>query len=202
MKIRMTEDRFTSGYEPDEYLNNLRNYRSFVRKLDESVPEQMLHTDELKAAVAQFDKPVRATMMSEDWCGDAACNFPLLKNALAAAGIPLRVFRGSETIELKEMYESEGDDHIPVFSFWDAEGAEIARWIEAPETIDAKKAAWKEERPAFMDLYNRRNEDKEAAQEFAGLYRELLDTMGEWYRSGDWNETMREVIARLNTSAR
>jgi hypothetical protein len=46
-----------------------------------------------------------------------------------------------------------------------------------------------------MELYAIKGTDKDAENEFARLYRNLLEEMVGWYRGGMWNETMDEVIA-------
>ena len=104
------------------------------------------------------------------------------------------MFRGSEHEPLKTKYESEGNDHIPVISLWNGDGRELGRWIEAPRAVDTLKSEWKAKRPHFMELYGKQKEDKEAAKEFASLYREFLDEMAGWYRSGMWLETTREIV--------
>jgi len=200
MNLTMNEERFRNGIDPEEYLNSLQNYRSLVRRLAEQAPDPPPLADELREAAARFAQPVRATMMTEDWCGDSACNFPLLRILFPRAGIPFRVFRGSETPELKAAYEADGDDHIPAVSLWDGAGREVVRWIEAPEAVQRKKEAWKSERPHFMELYARRSVDKEAAKQFPVLYRELLETMAGWYQADMWTQTAGEIVDRLRSA--
>ena len=190
----MDDALFRAGIEPDAYLANLRNYRSFVKALAIEAAVNPSHVQALKAAVADRPDPVRATMMTEDWCGDSACNFPILTLLFDGAGIPFRVLRGSEQPELKELYESDGVDHIPVVSLWDGNGREFVRWVEAPAAVTAKKDEWKAARPEFMELYRRQSQDKAAAKEFAALYRQFLDEMGTWYVAGMWTETTREIV--------
>ena len=152
------------------------------------------HVSDLKEATAQRPKPVRVTMMTEDWCGDSACNIPVLDDLFKRAGIEFRVFRGSEETDLKEMYESQGADHIPVVSVWDGSGEELARWIESPHAVGEKKAAWKKEHPEFGELYEKQKTDKDAAKQFASLYRRFIEEMAEWYKSDMWSETTREIV--------
>lgn len=196
----MDDALFSAGYDVPTYLANLRNYRSFVRALVDEARVEPEHVKALAAATRDRPQPVRATMMTEDWCGDSACNLPILAPLFEQAGIPFRVIRGSEQPALKEGYEGEGVDHIPVVSLWDGDGAELARWVEAPVAVSSKKDQWKAERPHFMELYRKQKEDKEAAKQFAALYRELLDAMAEWYRSGMWNETTREIVAAVRAA--
>ncbi len=193
----MNQELFETGYSVDDYVRNLRNYRSVVRSLVEEVRADDGHASEL-AKKSEERGGLRATMMSEDWCGDAACNLPILADLFQKAGIELRVLRGSEHEELKDRYENEGDDHIPVFSLWDAEWTEVSRWIEAPASMERKKSAWKAEHPEFDELYARSKSDKDAAREFAKLYRAFMDIMIDWYREGDWDETTREVVESVS----
>ncbi|MFW5686477.1 MAG: thioredoxin family protein [Spirochaetota bacterium] len=193
----MDENLFEKGYDIDSYVRNLRNYRSLVRGLMDEADASDEHATRLKELASGHPQPVHATVTTEDWCGDSALNLPILSSLFGKAGIELRVFRGSETSELKDKYESEGDDHIPVLSLWDGEGAELGRWIEAPKAVHTMKNTWKAERPEFMELYAKQKDDKEAARKFASLYRLFLDEMAGWYRSGMWLETTREVVALL-----
>ncbi len=189
-----TED-FQQGYDIATYVTNLRNYRSLVKRLMEKVQVNAKDIAALRDAVGGFAQPVRATMMTEDWCGDSACNVPVLAQLFEGAGIEFRVFRGSEKEDLKSMYENDGDDHIPVVSLWDGNGKELGRWIEAPQAVQEQKDTWKAAHPQFEKLYQRQKEgDKDAAKEFGTLYRTFLEEMAGWYQDGLWNETVREII--------
>ncbi|MFO8063186.1 MAG: thioredoxin family protein [Spirochaetota bacterium] len=190
----MDVEQFNRGYDIETYVENLRNYRSFVKRLMGEAKADSTHVSQLKQAIADHPQPVRATMTTEDWCGDSACNGPILSDLFNRAGIDFRVFRGSEETELKDMYESQGADHIPVVSIWDGSGNELARWIEAPQAVSEKKSAWKQEHPEFEELYKKQKTDKEAAKQFASLYRTFIEEMGAWYKSGMWSETTSEIV--------
>jgi hypothetical protein len=201
MKFVMDAERFERGYDAGTYVANLRNYRSFVKQLMGEAQADSGHVGELSSALKRWEKPVRATMMTEDWCGDSACNVPILADLFEKAGIPFRVFRGSEETGLKNMYESEGDTHIPAVSLWDGSGAEIARWIEAPKAVAYKKEQWKADHPEFNELYKKQNEDKESAKQFASIYRRFLEDMAGWYKGGMWAETTGEIVAKVKEAA-
>jgi hypothetical protein len=194
MQIIMNEQRFERGFDAEAYVANLRNYRSLVKRLMGEAQADDDHVNAVRTATASWRPPVRATMMTEDWCGDSACNVPVMADFFARAEIPFRVFRGSEEEDLKEMYESEGADHIPVVSLWDGSGMEIIRWIEAPQAVAEKKEAWQAAHPEFGELYKKQKHDKQAAKEFASLYRQFLEEMAGWYRDGMWSETTREIV--------
>ncbi|MFP3959001.1 MAG: thioredoxin family protein [Spirochaetaceae bacterium] len=193
----MTEKIFEQGYTTETYLKNLRNYRAFVRRLTDTARASDGHVEKLERLRAMHPQPLRATMMSEDWCGDSACNLPVLADFFHRAGIELRILRGSEHPKVRQAYEREGADHIPVVSLWDGSWNELLRWIEAPQAVAEKKDAWKSEHPEFGELYSKQKTDRSAAKEFAALYRRFLEAMADWYRSGLWEETTREIIELL-----
>jgi len=195
----MNTSMFDSGLPVGEYVANLRNYRSFVRNLMQEATADPEHVSALREAVSRLAGPVSATIMTEDWCGDCACNIPVLSALFSDAGIEIRVFRGSENPDLKDYIEHDVSrhqptDHIPVISIWDGDFNEIARWIEAPAGIAEKKNAWKAVRPEFMQLYERRKTDPDAKKRFATLYHQLMGEMVCWYRDGMWTETTREIV--------
>lgn len=194
---QMDDATFEAGMEIEPYVAQMRNYRSYVRKLMEEAEADESHIETLKGAAAQHPQPVRATANTEDWCGDWAVQLPVLTRLFEGAGIPFRAFRGSEHPLLKERYEKDGDDHIPAISLWDGNGTELIRWIEAPAQVSEMKDAWKQDHPEFMELYEKREEDREAAKKFGSLYRQFLETMGGWYRDGMWRETTREIVEKL-----
>ncbi len=197
----MNDTAFLKGYDVSTYLGELRNYRSLVKKLYQRAEPAPEHVTALKHGLAVQVQPVRATVMTEDWCGDSAANLPIIARLMEAAGVELRVLRGSELGELKLYYEGAGVTHIPVVSLWDGEWREIARWVEAPAVVDRKKAAWKDAHPEFIRLYEQRDVDKQAAKQFAQLYRTFLDEMVRWYEGGDWRETTRELVEALPAPA-
>ncbi len=183
-----------AGFDVESYVGSLRNYRSAVRSLMGDAHANSEHVEALQAAVANVPQPVRGTVMTEDWCGDSACNIPILASLFGGAGIELRIIRGSEQQDLNDYYNKSGADHIPVISIWDGDFNEIARWIEAPAAVSVRKDAWKAERPEFMELYRKQKDDKEAAKRFGLLYRQFIDEMITWYKAGMWDETTREVV--------
>ena len=196
----MDTQTFEQGYDTETYVANLRNYRTFVKRLMGEASANDDHVKALKDATEGLEAPVRATMMTEDWCGDSACNTPVLADLFSRAGIEFRVFRGSEQADLKEKYNSEGATHIPVVSLWDGSGREHVRWIEAPDAVSRKKTEWKAQHPEFNELYEKQKNDKEAAKKFGSLYRQFIEEMAEWYKAGDWDETTREIVEQLQES--
>jgi hypothetical protein len=186
--------RFEEGIEAAVYLDELKNYRSLVRRLITEANPDPSRVEALTKATVRYPAPVRATAMTEDWCGDSALNLPLLSKLFAGAGIEFRVFHGSEQPVFEKQYHDRGIDHIPAVTLWDGNGTEIGTWIEAPQAVTEKKNEWKAARPEFMELYAKQKSDKDAAKRFATLYREFLEEMAIWYSGGLWDETAREIV--------
>ncbi|HDQ13795.1 MAG TPA: hypothetical protein ENN41_03145 [Sediminispirochaeta sp.] len=192
---KMTREYFQSGLTIPEYMKELRNYRSLVKKLLKSTQAEDEQVELLKEKLQGLHGPISASAQTEDWCGDWAANMPYLNDFFDRAGVEFRVFRGESHPELKERYRREGVGHIPVISLWDVEGEEIARWVEAPRKVAAMKTRWKKEHPQLMELYDKQADDRQAAKEFAKLYRVFLERMIHWYKEeGMWRETGEEII--------
>jgi len=193
----MNNEIISAGMDPNDYIHGIRNYRSFIRELNNQIEVEQEWVDAFASELARLTNVKGATFMSEDWCGDAACNLPVLAKICDQAELELRVIRGSEQPVLNSFYEDDGTDHIPVFSIWDEESNEIIRWVEAPRGIQKKKDEWKSRHPDFMELYGKRETDKDAAKQFATLYMEFLVEMAAWYREGGWKEVCDEITALL-----
>ena len=196
----MFELDFGRGVEAGRYLTELSFFRSVIDKLIESADPDPDHVTQLADAIKLHVQPVRATAMTEDWCGDSACNIPILAPFFLSAGVEFAVFHGSDYSELETYYNDTGDDHIPAVSIWDGNGKEIARWIEQPKQVLDRKNAWEAENPSFMEFYRIRETDRKAAGQFAALYRELMQKMSDWYVDGMWRETTREIVEVVTLS--
>ncbi|MBN2874542.1 MAG: thioredoxin family protein [Spirochaetales bacterium] len=190
----MNRTYYESGTDVEDYLRDLRTYRSFVQKLAQEATATDEGVQALVAALKPRQTPVVASIFTEPWCGDSACNLPILRSLFQQAAIPLRVFDRARHGELQKRYHDEGVDHIPVVSLWDAQGDEVARWIEAPAAIAPLKDEWKQQHPRMMELYAIKEGNREAENEFARLYRSFMEDMAVWYREGMWDETIREIV--------
>ena len=75
------------------------------------------------------DKKLRAIVITEDWCGDAMLNIPILLNIAEAAHIETRMILRDQNLELMDQYLTNGTSRsIPIFIFMDEEGKERAVW--------------------------------------------------------------------------
>ena len=135
--MAVTHERFEQGLTYDGYKAQM------TRNLDRF--EENERTLELVADDLQFFKHLPQTVhvlaISEDWCGDAIANLPILGGlAQASDKLNLRVFLRDENLDLIDQYLKDGQHRsIPVFAFFDEDFRPIGHWIERPASITAKQ---------------------------------------------------------------
>jgi len=66
--------------------------------------------------------------ITEDWCGDAMMNNPILRRITEAAGIELRVVYRDQNLELMDQYLTNGGRSIPVYLLLNNNGDVIGKW--------------------------------------------------------------------------
>ena len=129
----VTRERFEQGMTFQQYLDQMgTNKETFAKFLSE-----IKIRPEDKEAIAKLGKKLKVMVITEDWCGDALYNVPVL--AKLVEGIPnieLRVFLRDKNADLMDQYLNQGMYRsIPVFAFFDENMNEVARLIERPGKI-------------------------------------------------------------------
>src|SRR6184192_148124 len=98
-------DWFQKGLTPDEYITLM------TRNKDEmlSIYERFALTVEDKERLEAIKpKKLRAIAISEDWCGDALLNNPVLLRIAEAADIEVRFLLRDQNLELIDQYLTNG----------------------------------------------------------------------------------------------
>ncbi|RLQ96848.1 thioredoxin family protein [Falsibacillus albus] len=117
---------FTKGMTPKEYINSMEKHQGNLLLILESFsipPEDEHFFEELKKA------DLRVIVLTEDWCGDAMLNVPILFKIAEAAGMEVRLLERDQNLELMDQYLTNGKSRaIPIFIFIDQEGNERAVW--------------------------------------------------------------------------
>jgi hypothetical protein len=129
----VTKERFAQGMTFPQYLDQMTTNKE---KFLESLGAVRLPPP-ARAALANRPGKLNVLVLTEDWCGDALTNFPVL--AKMVEGLPnveLRVFLRDRNPDLMDQYLNRGIfKSIPVFVFFDGEMQEVARFIERPPKI-------------------------------------------------------------------
>jgi len=125
---------------PEQYLDQMgTNKDSFVKFLGD-----IKIRPEDKKALESLGKKLKLMVITEDWCGDALYNVPVLfKLAEGNPSIETRVFLRDKNPDLMDQYLNKGMFRsIPVFVFFDESMNEVARLLERPskmtEELEAK----------------------------------------------------------------
>ena len=126
----VTKERFAQGMTPQQYLDQMgTNKDSFVKFLGD-----IKIRPEDKKALESLGKKLKLMVITEDWCGDALYNVPVLfKLTEGNPSIETRVFLRDKNPDLMDQYLNKGMFRsIPVFVFFDESMNELARFIERP----------------------------------------------------------------------
>ena len=129
----VTKERFEQGMTFQQYLDQMTtNKDKFVQNMAE-----LTVRPEDRAIFASRKEKVSVLVLTEDWCGDALTNFPVLaKMVEGAPNVEMRVFLRDRNPDLMDQYLNQGMFRsIPVFVFFDDQMNELARFIERPLSV-------------------------------------------------------------------
>ncbi|HLC41142.1 MAG TPA: thioredoxin family protein [Methylomirabilota bacterium] len=129
----VTKERFQKGMTFQQYLDQMTtNKERFLQLLQE-----IKIRPEDREALKRFGKPLKVLVITEDWCGDALQNVPVM--AKLVDGLPnveMRVFLRDQNPDLMDQYLNQGIYRsIPVFAFFDENMNELSRFIERPPVV-------------------------------------------------------------------
>jgi len=144
----VTKERFAQGMTVQQYLDQMgTNKDTFVKFLGEVTVKP-----EDKKALEALGKKLKCMIITEDWCGDALYNVPvLLKLIEGNPNIETRVFLRDKNPDLMDQYLNKSMFRsIPVFAFFDENMIEVARLLERPPKVTEElEAKMLEVRKAF-----------------------------------------------------
>jgi hypothetical protein len=144
----VTKERFAQGMTVQQYLDQMgTNKDTFMKFLGEIEVKA-----EDKKAFDALGKTLKCMIITEDWCGDALYNVPvLLKLIEGNRNIETRVFLRDKNPDLMDEYLNKGMFRsIPVFAFCDEKMNEVARLLERPAKVTEElEAKMLEVRKAF-----------------------------------------------------
>jgi len=124
----VTKERFAQGMTFQQYLDQMgTNKEKFVQFLGE-----IKISDDDRAALEKLGKRLKVMVITEDWCGDALYNVPVLAKMVEGnPNLEMRVFLRDKNPDLIDQYLNQGlYRSIPVFAFFDEQMNEVARFIE------------------------------------------------------------------------
>lgn len=176
---------FQKGLTVDEYINAMTTNKEEMLK----IYNQFTLTDEDKNKLeALRPQHLRAIVLSEDWCGDAMLNNPILLKIAEAAGMEVRFVLRDSNLELMDQYLTNGTARsIPIFIFINEEGNEVGVWgPRAPELQD------------FVMQKRASLPDKDA-EDFQDKQKELFKSLRETYQTDAaiWQTVTNSILSTL-----
>lgn len=126
----VSRERFLQGMTFQQYLDQMgTNKEKFVEFLGE-----IKIKPEDRAGLDRYGKKLNILVITEDWCGDALYNVPVLAKMVEGnPNVEMRVFLRDKNPDLMNLYLNQGlYRSIPVFAFFDENMNEVARLIERP----------------------------------------------------------------------
>lgn len=132
----VTNERFAQGMTLQQYLDQMgTNKEKFVQFLNEVKVKP-----EDRAALDRLGKTLKVLVITEDWCGDALYNVPVLAKMVEGnPNIEMRIFLRDKNPDLMDQYLNQGMFRsIPVFAFFDEHMNEVARFVERPPAQTAE----------------------------------------------------------------
>ena len=108
---------FDKGLTAEGYVSGMKVNREEMTKIYNQFTlnhEEKEHIQKIKG------NGWKAIVLTEDWCGDAMLNIPILRNIAEEANIDVRYVLRDQNLELMDQYLTNGTARsIPIFIFID-----------------------------------------------------------------------------------
>lgn len=175
---------FEKAISPDKYIEDMETNKEGLLQIYDNfeLPEDKAFFDGLKA------KNLRAIVLTEDWCGDAMLNIPILLRISKETNIDVRILLRDENLELMDQYLTNGKARsIPIFIFIDENGKEVGKWGPRAKVI--------------QDFVNesRATLPPEEAEDHKQKAKEMYMFIGKSFRDNHdfWNDVYDSIKAEL-----
>lgn len=123
---------YEKGMSPDTYIQSMKQNKDDLLYIynEYDLPEDQSFFENVKR------KKLRVIVLTEDWCGDAMLNVPILLRIAEKAKIDVRILLRDENLDLMDQYLTNGKSRsIPIFIFIDEDGNEVAKWGPRAERV-------------------------------------------------------------------
>ena len=143
---------FNKSQPLEAYIDQMKDNRNNLLSIYKSfkLPEEDDRITKLKHA--SYSKVL---VITEDWCGDAMMNLPILKRVSEELNLEVRVFHRDDDTRLIDQYLTNGKSRlIPIFVFMNNDFEQITVW--GPRAKEVQKFV--------VDLRNDKLPDKDHPQ--------------------------------------
>ncbi|EWG09640.1 thioredoxin family protein [Cytobacillus firmus] len=155
-------DWFAKGLSPQNYNEAMQVNKEEMNK----IYYRFSLSDEEKTRLADLkDAGMKVIALTEDWCGDAMLNNPILLKIAEESGMEVRFILRDQNLELMDQYLTNGTSRaIPIYIFIDEAGKEKAVWgpraKQVQEMVDDERSKLPEQdagdfKEKQMSMYRR-----------------------------------------------
>ncbi|WP_226035855.1 thioredoxin family protein [Aquibacillus saliphilus] len=125
------QDWYQKGMDPDTYIESMQTHKNNLLH----VYDQFILPDDQDFFEKLKKQNLRIIALTEDWCGDAMMNIPILLRLVEKVDMKISLLPRDNNLELMDQYLTNGKARsIPIFIFINEKGNEIAKWgPRAPE---------------------------------------------------------------------
>ncbi|MFC3420213.1 thioredoxin family protein [Salinicoccus hispanicus] len=168
----------------ETYKEGMAQHRQNLQKVYDKfqIPEDNDFFRRLEA------RSLRVIAITEDWCGDAMMNIPILLHLAEKSHMQVRMILRDSNLELMDQYLTNGKSRsIPIFIFIDENGEEVTHWRPRAEAVQNA-----------VDQLMGGLPDKETP-EYDAAFKEAIKTLTARFVSDEemWHETYGSIKEKL-----
>lgn len=168
----------------EAYMENMEKHRENLQKVyDEfQIPDDENFFRRLE------NRKLRVIAITEDWCGDAMMNIPILLHLAEKSHTEVRMLLRDSNLELMDQYLTNGKSRsIPIFIFIDEEGEEVTHWGPRAETVQQ----------AVDELMSGLPEKD--SPEYDAAFKEAIQTLTSRFKSDEtfWQATYESIKEKI-----
>lgn len=169
---------FDKGLTTEEYMSQMTSHKDNMEQVMQEfkLPDDQAFFEQLAS------RNLRAIVITEDWCGDAMMNNPILLSLCKAANMDIRFILRDKHTELMDQYLTNGTARsIPIFIFINEQGEEMAKWGPRASKIQSFVDEARSQLPAKEDEAFKAGQELLIAQ-LTAAYKEREDFWLEVYK--------------------
>ncbi|WP_153731614.1 thioredoxin family protein [Sporosarcina obsidiansis] len=142
--MKTEQQYFEEAVSLQDYMERMETHKdnSFLIYNEFEVPQDDEFIEILK------EKHPHVLVITEDWCGDAMLNNPILRRIAEAANIEVRAVLRDENLDLIDRYLTNGGRSIPVYLLLNSDGELLAKWGPRAPILQEYVMAGRAELPA------------------------------------------------------
>lgn len=149
--MKTEQQYFNEAASMKEYMDNMASHKEASFQIYEQFE---VPADGFTEKLAKTNVHILA--ITEDWCGDAMLNNPIIRKTAEAANIEVRTALRDADTDLIDRYLTNGGRAIPIYLILNEEGEVVAKWgPRAPElqayVMEGRAALPDKEDPKFEE---------------------------------------------------